>query len=189
MARASEEARFQYLEKASHQLLTSSPATSAHLQTVRKTAAEEQTNATPSQAIDWTCTACGNILAPGWSCKNVNYGLVKRSRNDRLAQAKLGLKTFSLQCSLCGNITTIEDKKPVKGRQVPIRNIDKLPTVAAAPATNRPTQKSTESIVQASRKRTRGKKSTLQSMLSKQDIVASEKPRGFNMDLMDFMKS
>ena len=192
MAPDSAAARLRYLDHASQCLLTSSPAISAHLETVRQEVAEEKGNSTSSEPFIRSCTACGNILVPGWSCKSIRETLPKRTRKDRIAKEKNpGVKVLKWQCSKCDAVTAIEAAKA--GRQR-IATVPSSRTASLAqketpiPTSTKPSE-ATSNTSKASKKRAKGKKSSLQTMLANHNKLSANRPEGFGLDLMDLMKS
>lgn len=106
------------------------------------------------------------------------------------------MRTTRLRCLKCDAITIAE--RPTKRSVLPKTESSKEPRPApedysenqeiAPPA--RPMENgSGESVAQPPRKRARGKKSTLQSMLSEQQAAKPPAETGFGLGLMDFMKT
>lgn len=191
MTSTSEASRSHYLENASRSLLVSSPAISAHLQSVRRVAVEEEKVKPLPQESHWSCTACGSILLPGRSYKSIIEPHLKRTRKDRLALRKNGIKATKLQCSKCNAVSIVEAMKPERTRMIKLAP----PRLTDAVRGNTPSDRTPAASPQAPiidrgpKKRARGKKSSLQSMLVNQGKGVTSNSTGFGLDLMDLMKS
>lgn len=186
------DAQARYLDSASNILQSSSPSISAHLQLARNDLAQDGGH----HGQERSCSACGNIFVPGWSCKKVSKSSRKHSRKDRTQKDDTDTRCVHLRCLRCDAITAIE--RP-KRESIPVRaEIPKVPGHASkdrrdkreiAPQTGPIESSSGEGAAQPPRKRARGKKSTLQSMLSEQQAAKPPVETGLGLGLMDFMKT
>jgi hypothetical protein len=191
MISPSTDARLRYLEIASQCLLVSSPAISAHLQAERNSTLDEGDNETNTSRSHRSCNACGTILIPGWSCK-----AIEGVRQSRAGHTKPRQQVKMLLCSACGAMAVDNRLRKTDRPQKPStesRTSNKAPDTRAIDG-RIPNENSIASLqsktthVKASNRRTRNKKSTLQSMLADQKKADSEKPKGFGMDLTDLMQ-
>lgn len=181
-----ERARLEYLDSASSLLIISSPAVSSHLQSVKQC----DTETTISRDKIIPCPACGNLMLPGWSCKQ--SATQKRTRRDRLA-GKQTASQFTLECLKCFRITTIEAKRPVNAS--PSKTLDQPRTIQKAKPVSQSKElasstattmdSSTPSKIDAKR-RGRGKKSSLQALLAERKTYTPAKAPGLSLE--DFMK-
>lgn len=193
MAKVLVDARLLYLDNASKNLLKPSPAISAHLQSVRQSVIGERDEVSSPQTTERTCAACGNILIPGWSCESITETSTKRTRKDRREKKRGSMKIVNLRCHKCDVITSIESTKPGAKRRKPHQTQYPILNATAAPGTTKETSLDLTSVpeeiaTRPSRKRPRGKKASLQSMLAKQKTAESSTASGFGLDLMDLMK-
>ena len=186
----STEARLRYLDTASNLLLVSSPALSAYLQAERNSTFDDGDNETPAPISHRSCNACGTILIPGWSCKGPRDA--RTSRNSRLKTSPKESRRQSKRfcCSTCGAVTTLEVDSQ---RQTKPKISDQLTATHAAQDSKAnldtiATSQSDTTNVKASSRRTRSKRSSLQSLLAVQKKADSEKPKRLRMDLTDLMQ-
>ena len=193
MSKEATTARGDYLDKASRTLISSSPAISAHLQSVRRKVVENADGETLSGPRNETCGACGYMLIPGWSCKFITKGInIDRTRKDRINKESGDEKTLKLQCSKCNVLTTRKATRPIarhKSYSASSQFPSSVPTNVKATTINPSAETSSEDTAQPSRKRTRGKNSTLQSMLANSKIATPTRSKGFGLDLKDLMKT
>ena len=186
-------ARGDYLDKASRNLISSSPTISAHLQTVRRRVVENADGETLSGPWNETCGACGSLLIPGCSCKVITKGVgIDHSSKDRINKESGDEKTLKLQCSKCNALTTRKATRPIarhKSYSASSQFPSSVPTNVKATMINPSARASSEDTAQPSRKRTRGKNSSLQSMLANSKIATPTRSKGFGLDLKDLMKT
>lgn len=180
-----------YLASAALLLQTSSPAVSAHLQLKSDELFPRDTSTPKGQ--HQSCVACGIMFVPGWSCKTLIGTQGKRTRKERIEKATHATKLTRLQCLRCNTVTLIEPSKSSESvtKMGKTRKQEVMP-LNSGPQEDLPTPPEANSKEQAgvqSRKRSRGKKPTLQSLLSEQQAETPQTPAGFGLDLMDFMKS
>lgn len=186
--------RLNHLAKASQLLATTSPAISGHLRSAQHRLATGEGKPTSSPSHLRTCSACGSSLVLGWNCKiNMNkIPKTKRTRQDRL-QKRDGNRTIDVRCSRCDSITKIESIKPssVDGREperkLPVTVHVSKPSVPRSQSLEVPKieNSGTAPAAPAVKKRSRNKKSSLQSMLDNRKLTGPTK--GFGLGLADFM--
>lgn len=189
MASSAVTRRIHYLDSASQCLLTISPAISAHLRLVRNNVAENG-DRNSTQESNCSCSACGSMLLPGWTCESVRDSAQKRTRKDRLTKQKPDLKVIKWKCSRCNVVTTIEALKPERRQTVKPRSSRAADAAQADTTVDKPTVSSqlTLSTQQTSKKRGRSKKLSLQSILANQKKPDAKQSEGFGLNLMDIMK-
>lgn len=182
--------RLRFLDDASKRLLGSSPAISAHLQTVRESIIGDEGDDHQPSPIS-TCVACGNLLLPGWSCESLSNTSGKRTRKERLGRKATGRRRVKFRCHRCNSTTTtvgaMLSLKSQKPREAPPSSGGVTSTPAIANSAN--TALSSKDLPRSSpRKRPRTKKSTLQSMLANRKPAEPQVLQGFGLGLMDIMK-
>lgn len=178
MTKQADGRRQRYLDDASSLLLSTSPAVSAHLRQASRTSNPDEDHA-DRNGLQY-CSACGTTLIRGWTCKTLPNPSHKRSRKDRIEKGHSNIKRLRVQCLTCDAITALEVCKPA---QTPKESPRISPAERAEVDQARAGPVEIETASQPPRKRTRGKKSSLQSMLSDQKAPPQ---RGF--DLTDFLK-
>ncbi len=189
MVTTTTDAGLRYLQRVSEQLLSSSPAVSAHLQAKRHLLASEHDLA--SESPERSCKACGSILIPGWSCKTATSTLKKRTRPDRLAREST-LRLAKVQCGRCNTVTTIERHKLKTSRRASHHDAALTSTAEQTAKTNDDNHKEANKAEPAStptRKRSRGKKSSLQSMIAKKTPAQTSTAGSFGLGFADLLKS
>jgi len=199
--------RLQYLHDASDLLIASSPAISARLRTVERKVAGEQGLAT-DQHKDRSCTACGNVLIPGWSCKIIvrNDGSKVLQGRPSKPSARSSVKTLKMQCLACNAITVTDSRKPprlgnktvppptthVNVTSVAAARVDAaLRTEAPAHATTisqAPATSQAANPITTSSRKARSKKSSLQALLAGQQQGSAGPATKRGYELKDFMK-
>lgn len=194
MASAATTARQRHLKTASELLLAKSPSVSAYLQSVKQAHKSEA----PDSSETVACKSCGSLLLPGWNCKTrPTKQASQRTRKDRLAGLP-NQKSITLECSLCHEVTVIKSQKPKK----PSRSFDDQGRKRAEPENAMTTKSETllpsgpplppaasppAAVLETGvKKRSRGKKSSLQAMLAGRKVAGPSK--GFGLGLEDFMK-
>lgn len=184
-------ARTKFLERASYLLTSTSPAVSAHLRLESNNLAPETTQ--DSQEHPQSCLACGNLLAPGWSCNIVTNVSSKRTRDDRIEKGSGNVKTVRLQCLSCAAVTLIATPKPAtkikKAKNLGAPGATTVDTSPVSQALQQQEDNKGEDLSRPPRKRAKGKKSTLQSLLSEQKRNMASTQKNFRLELTDFMKT
>lgn len=186
------EVRLKYLESAASILQLSSPPISARLQLESNDLTNDGDTPT-AQEDGRSCPACGTTFVPGWSCKTIIKVAGKRTRKDRVEKGSGDVKTIRVQCLKCDAVTPVESLKSAKNA-AKSNSLEKCKSVfpGVQPMRDPPKPAESDSDEQAgppSRKRARGKKSTLRSMLSVQQNSTTSAQPGFGLDLKDFMKT
>lgn len=176
---AMEEHTRRYLTAASDLLAKTSPATAAHLRSIRH-------SSTGSDDADF-CAACGNTMIPGRSCKTVREPVTRRKAIPKqviLSNAPKA-KMLKLQCDQCKTITVRTSRKPTKthtkSKQTAVQRSEILasqPAPESRPAVSAPVNS----------RKARSKNSNLQSLLAGQPSKANQ-ANSTGLDLMDFMKT
>jgi hypothetical protein len=136
--------------------------------------------------------SCGNSLILGWSCETVKDRGFKRTRKERLAQADYGTKCVKMECSICSVITSVEAKKlkpsrAQRGRGIKTANA--TPTTSPSVAQPQGLPDVEDDQFKNAKKRTRGRNSSLQSMMANQRSNGTQASTGFGLKLQDFRKS
>ena len=172
-------ARLEHLEAASRCLLVSSPAISAYLQSELNATSNERDEVV-SKRSNRSCSACGNILVLGWSCERV--GSARKIEIE-------GKVEYRLRCSKCNAIMAFKAERfqqRNKGKKSECDTLDlhKSKTRSATIIVSQPEAKD----IKTSNRRSRSKKTTLQSMLADQKKTEVARPKGFGLDLMDLMQ-
>lgn len=189
--RSADMSRHAYLKEASSLLAMRSPAVSSRLGL--ESLAPQDTTEKLAKAIDF-CTACGSLMVPGWSCKEIADRVSKRRRQDRSQKTLEGGKISRLECLRCHAFTVVESRRParrspntaqsrVEPQRVMMRRSPE-PEIKGFKL-----KEAEDSIVHPPRKRARSKKSSLQALVSKQGGTAHSAVGGFGLDLIDFMKT
>ncbi|KAK4618133.1 hypothetical protein CLAFUW4_12358 [Fulvia fulva] len=184
-------ARLNFLDEAADLLAFSSPTTAAQLHSTRLEPTQEDVVKAQVVKNDRLCGGCGDSLIPWWNC---SIRTKKRTRQERLNQDK-STKFTTVQCARCNSFTMVRQVRRSTGRPVPqqpmVQPATERKKVVAVQKDDQPTQGSitpsstpTESAV---KKRSRNKKSSLQSLLA--DRKAVEPKKGSGLGLMDFMKT
>lgn len=191
--------RLDHLAKASQSLALKSPAVSGHLRSAQARLATGEDRPLSSPTHPRICSACGSSLIPGWNCdfsadKSTRK---KRTRQDRLNQMS-NAQAVTVRCSRCDSVNTIGDiKTPAKSVKTSVVQRQKLehslPKKIEATKPSAPPQMNVTSLlasedshtVPVTKKRTRNKKTSLQSMLDSRKPAPQTK--GFGLGLADFM--
>jgi len=199
MAAERHDARLRFLEDASAAMFAS-PAVSSWLQHTRTVVSMESGRPTRSQ-LD--CSGCSRLMLPGYSCDVLK---IPRTRKDRLGGKP---KARRCRCTACGTVNDLpaEKARPIRQPAARSRSIEKIEargpssqSIPAQPSTSvvRSTPHTTTepSLPQAfqaptqasgpSKKRGRGKNSSLQALLANKK---PESPKKTGFDFMDFLKS
>ncbi|EME78424.1 uncharacterized protein MYCFIDRAFT_212380 [Pseudocercospora fijiensis CIRAD86] len=175
-----EAARQQYLAAASEALMLSSPAISSYLQTVN-----EQHVGHPQ-----SCSACGSTMLLGWSCTKITTKAHTRTRRDRMSGTSKAATT-TLECLRCSSVTTVVERGLRRSKNAKLDRSGKLPLVSHEQPLRAPKSAMGKAEARApsaagSKKRGRGKKSSLQAMLADRKTTGTSS--GFGLSLDDFMK-
>ncbi|KAF7186470.1 hypothetical protein HII31_12172 [Pseudocercospora fuligena] len=181
-------ARRGHLDAVSQTLMFSSPAVSAYLQMVN----EQDFEISKPKAQTKSCSACGNMMVLGWSCRKTTVDRSKRSRQDRLSESRRSATT-GLECLKCYSITkTALKESPRKPKNATFKcggtTTQEVPDVQPLLAPKSATEKVEvpPALDAGGKKRGRGKKSSLQAMLA--DRKTTEASPGFGLSMDDFMK-
>lgn len=195
MAEAAAFARLQYLDAASRALLTTSPRISAYLQTQRGVD-NLRCNSQKNQET-CTCSACGQILVPGWNCKRIARKM-PRAQKQPVSQDRGDGQRIRTACELCGATNPGEVKTRVKkapkiskAEQKHIPRAQEADTAAReVQVESKPSGASSTAASAAAepshRRRARNKKNSLQAMLADRKLAAEA--TGYRLGLMDFLK-
>lgn len=216
MASKAMNAKLNHLHESALLLAVTSPATSAflgsqYLKVADHTDLESRSSDSRNQGF---CSACGNILIPGWSCQIIQqvagHSKVRKSAEKRAgttaSAANSISKTTVYQCLRCNSKIRQSVQKSAKPRSAPTKSAQVQMVLTpssdlgtssgtSAPATPQPqaTGPPVSAAVNASsKKRARARKQGgLQAMLakSKTETATSSAGAGFGLDLMDFMKT
>ena len=185
------DARLKHLKAASEQLIATAPTTAAHLQAVRRSVIEN-TDVASTPTADGTCAACGNILIRGWSCKIPMEDCSNRTRTDRLRHSSTGLKELKLRCHKCSSVNTVQSKKSRTSSRRLHKSSPPPARRVSQGVVKEPSKESTSipdvTAGGLSRKRPRGKKESLQSIIQHQNVAESSKTRNSGLTLADLMK-
>jgi hypothetical protein len=184
--------RFAYLQGAAHLLAISSPSASAFLGLARDRLVED--SAIEVSTREWdalrreTCGACGNMLAPGWSCK-VSNGHQPRKRP---AKGKTTPKCTPASdthvvyhCRRCHRKT---EQRLQTQPQIHLNKKSTMPIIQKPGSTtnNRPVKEDDAKVLKtsnsSSKQRQKARKGGLQAMLDKNKSQSSSQA----LDLMDF---
>jgi len=212
-----DEARQQFLRKASERILALSPTVSARLSAESIKLGNEILQDTSAN----TCLACGIFLIPGWSCRKApkaSSGRVKKPKSspDHAPTPR------SFQCDKCGTRTEMPSRKSVSKKHISpslpsSQSKDQKPQLnessssigcrvpQTAPASHpqqspegtqvsSPVPDTTAPLAPASnvasKKRARARKQGgLQALLAQRKTETATQGGSGGLDLMDFMKS
>ena len=188
MSRTAASAHLKFLDDASHAMLASSPATSAHLRALHQNAVmTSKTTGPVASGQAWSCAGCGTKLIPGL-CREVVPK--KRTRSDRLSAHGKAFKSQDYECERCHAVTTIvrPRRRSVSTMREDDSYLQPSPSIAVKPSTEiSASQGSNEKPIP--RKRARGKRTSLQSMLAKQSLARKPVASGnFGLEITDLLK-
>lgn len=203
---AADVARDRFLKEAAHLLAITSPTTSATLGAARDSLLQAQDADIEAEPKEWhvirreACGACGNTMAPGWSCevtlgnqstdasKARKDGMLKdwKRRKGTAKERDRKEKGMVYTCLRC-NRKTVQPLQSRARRQsrVAYRGlIANKPTSVLAKADQEDKSKDARSANASSKQRAKARKGGLQAMLAQSKTQNNAKQ---GLDLMDFM--
>jgi ribonuclease MRP protein subunit SNM1 len=193
MASSDLTARLRYLKDAAHLLATTAPTTSRFLMSECNSLMFENGIEPSESNRREACGACGTIMILGWHGKlEVEYSRVLRAKGKRATERA---KAMGYRCDSCGRQTRIE--LPAPSPRPKASNSSRMKLSSSIASNNTPLQPSAStqqtvpgiSASSTGKKRTKAKKSSgLEAVLARQRAAESNRPSGFGLDLLDFMK-
>ena len=193
MTRNMSEARLRFLKAASVQLATVAPNISAELMSAFTQSLSETQDDTQQTKKEWAqmqrecCSACGNLMLPGWS-NSLRHGQpgsasARKQPQKRTSSPKVSIVTVCLRCDR-KRMQLFERRQPKHMSFKINHNLGRLDV--AVPSASHDQEKVTKSANATSKQRKKSRKGGLQAMLEKNKGQSSG--GGIGLDLMDFMQ-
>ena len=201
MASTTASARLQYLHNASHALLISSPAVSAHLQSIGSDGTDQLAELSLRAVDASVCNACGNILIDGWSCHRMTQTKMewkRRQETRNAAEKHRNTRPYELSCTRCHATTVVRPRTPLEVRpnKLSLKDpnsrtvatlVETSPLVASV---SKPiAAKVSGSATSSSSRKLRSKQSSLQALLAGQKRPPPASTVNAGLSLVDFMKT
>lgn len=184
--------RLDHLAQASQSLATTSPAVSGYMRNAEHRLANGEGKSLSNPTHLRLCKTCGSSLILGWNCEVPvkKAAKAKPTRQDRI-EKKTKARSIDVRCSRCDSTNTLEyskskSRKETVGAQGPPVKVQSAKPLIPQPMDKpKVVQSEAAPATSAAKKRSRGKKSSLQSMLDSQKPAIPAK--GFGLGLADFM--
>lgn len=183
--------RSNFLLEAAHLLAVPSPAASAALGSANHRLLEDNNLQVASKHWDThrrkTCSACGNLLIPGWSCQISSGGRPQRTPSkgkNTSYNPNPPNPSVVYNCSRCHRKTELHlQSKPRRSIKTSQKMEPSKPESTASRVTVKEGPKTPLTANASSKQRQKARKGGLQAMLEKNKAQNSSK----GLDLMDFM--
>jgi hypothetical protein len=176
--------RVDFLQASARTLFLSSPSTSRHLSLQGLELADLQTPSGVFKSSE-ACSACGNLLTPGWTTRSKTITRVLKRRQVTTPEREpTRRKTISKQCQVCHRTS-----RQTKILQLDTRKRQSRPTEASRkpieePIQDQPAVEKSSKVSNKKRAKSRKDREGLQALLNK----STQNKASPGLNLMDLMK-
>lgn len=180
-----------FLQEAAHLLAVSSPAAASFLGSARHELITGADANVPTKEYDAicreACSACGNVLIPGWSCKvsTRSSSQLQSAKGKKSDKSHRKLESRSVyECLRCHRetIQTLQPKPPRQTKKA-AKDVASNPATKSSEPVTEANDKISKTVNASSKQRQKARRGGLQAMLEKKK---SQNSNTGGFDLMDF---